>query len=85
MAGLTVYAVPPVAAATVPVATLSVRIGILVKLIHVLLLGPVAIALSLGRPDDGSRHSSPAQVGPLFVIGFLVLMMLRLASSSLQP
>ncbi|MDX3806968.1 YeiH family protein [Bosea thiooxidans] len=47
LAGLTVYAVPQVLAATVPVAALSVQMGTLVKLVRVLMLGPVVLALSL--------------------------------------
>ncbi len=48
LAGLTVYAVPQVLAATAPVATLSVQVGTLVKLVRVLMLGPVVLVLSLG-------------------------------------
>src|SRR5690606_25838146 len=40
LAGLTVYAVPQVLAATAPVATISVQMGTLVKLVRVLMLGP---------------------------------------------
>ncbi len=48
LAGLTVYAVPQVLAATAPVAALSVQVGTLVKLVRVLMLGPVVLMLSLG-------------------------------------
>ncbi len=81
LAGLTVYAVPQVIAATAPVATLSVHVGTLVKLVRVLMLGPVVIALSLGRRDAEGRRPSLNQMVPLFVIGFLVLMMLRSAGA----
>jgi len=47
LAGLTVYAVPQVLAATAPVSMLSVQMGTLVKLVRVLMLGPVVLALSL--------------------------------------
>src|SRR5437879_13137110 len=47
LAGLTVYAVPQVLAATAPVGRAAVQIGTLVKLIRVLMLGPVCLALSL--------------------------------------
>ena len=50
LAGLTVYAVPQVLAATAPVAALSVEIGTLVKLVRVLMLGPVVLVLSLLTP-----------------------------------
>lgn len=47
LAGLTVYAVPQVLAATAPVAAASVQIGTLVKLVRVLMLGPVVLLLSI--------------------------------------
>lgn len=47
LAGLTVYAVPQVLAATAPVSALAVQVGTLVKLVRVLMLGPVVLALSL--------------------------------------
>ncbi len=47
LAGLTVYAVPQVLAATVPLGIVSTQIGTLVKLLRVLMLGPVVIGLSL--------------------------------------
>jgi len=47
LAGLTVYAVPQVLAATAPLGALSVQIGTLVKLVRVLMLGPVILALSV--------------------------------------
>jgi uncharacterized integral membrane protein (TIGR00698 family) len=48
LAGLTVYAVPQVLAATAPAGLLSTQIGTLVKLVRVLMLGPVVLFLSLG-------------------------------------
>lgn len=77
LAGLTVYAVPQVIAATAPVATLSVHVGTLVKLVRVLMLGPVVIALSLGRRQADGRRPNLGQMVPLFVVGFLALMVLR--------
>ncbi len=47
LAGLTVYAVPQVLAATIPISAISVQIGTLVKLVRVLMLGPVVLVLSL--------------------------------------
>src|SRR5262249_31904933 len=46
LAGMTIYAVPQVLAATVPVSALSGQIGMLVKLVRVLLLGPVIVIFS---------------------------------------
>ena len=47
LAGLTVYAVPQVLAATVPVGPLAAQVGTLVKLVRVLMLGPVVLILSM--------------------------------------
>ncbi|MGV3707996.1 MAG: YeiH family protein [Gemmatimonas sp.] len=43
LAGLTVYAVPQVLAAAFPVSALSGQVGTLVKLVRVLMLGPVVL------------------------------------------
>ena len=81
LAGLTVYAVPQVLAATAPVAATSVQIGTLVKLVRVLMLGPVVLALSLAaRRPDTSRRVAPwhlHRLVPWFIIGFLALAVLR--------
>ncbi len=80
LAGLTVYAVPQVLAATVPVSLVSTQLGTLVKLVRVLMLGPVVIALSLvaGR---GTKNAKPSlswnRLVPWFIIGFLSLALLR--------
>ena len=50
LAGLTVYAVPQVLAATLPIGELSNQVGTVVKLVRVLMLGPVVLALSLLTP-----------------------------------
>jgi uncharacterized integral membrane protein (TIGR00698 family) len=47
LAGLTVYAVPQVIAATAPAGTAAIQLGTLVKLVRVLMLGPVVLILSL--------------------------------------
>ncbi|PRD44169.1 putative sulfate exporter family transporter [Phyllobacterium phragmitis] len=81
LAGLTVYAVPQVLAATAPVAQLSVQLGTLVKLVRVLMLGPVILALALlgERPGEGRRGARPSlrHLVPWFIIGFLAMMALR--------
>ena len=65
LAGLTVYAVPQVLAATVPAGLVSTQIGTLVKLVRVLMLGPLVVALSLFAPrlrggSAGGAKSSPS-------------------------
>lgn len=47
LAGLTVYAVPQVLAAAAPMGGAAVQFGTLVKLVRVLMLGPVVATLSL--------------------------------------
>jgi len=67
LAGLTVYAVPQVLAAAFPVSVLSGQVGTLVKLIRVLMLGPVMLffALRRSRPArNGSALSRWVQQGP---------------------
>ncbi|MET0724607.1 MAG: putative sulfate exporter family transporter [Tardiphaga sp.] len=87
LAGLTVYAVPQVLAATLPIGALSNQVGTVVKLVRVLMLGPVVLGLSLAagrlRDSDGSRDKGPAnklplhQLVPWFIVGFLLVAMIR--------
>jgi uncharacterized integral membrane protein (TIGR00698 family) len=84
LAGLTVYAVPQVLAATVPAGIVSTQIGTLVKLVRVLMLGPIVVGLSLfaARRKRLAGHTktislSPFKLVPWFIIGFLVLAALR--------
>ena len=61
LAGLTVYAVPQVLAATAPLGPVAVQIGTLVKLVRVLMLGPVVLGLSLltRRMRDETDEAAP--------------------------
>jgi len=86
LAGLTVYAVPQVLAATVPVGLLSTQVGTLVKLVRVLMLGPVVVVFSIlirWLPQDGAAAAlKPGRLRvtklvPWFIIGFLLLASLR--------
>lgn len=83
IAGLSVYAVPQVLAATVPVGMLSTQIGTLVKLIRVLMLGPVVLGLGLLKGRRGAAALPLSTLVPWFVIGFLAMLGLR--SSALLP
>ncbi|CAO3381453.1 Putative membrane protein YeiH [Azospirillum argentinense] len=81
-AGLTVYAVPQILAATAPVGALSVQVGTLVKLLRVLMLGPVVVALALMAKPEGGEKGATAGVPlrrlvPWFILGFLALAGLR--------
>ncbi len=85
LAGLTVYAVPQVLAATVPAGIVSTQIGTLVKLVRVLMLGPIVVGLSLVAARRRKLNAdakqgpplSPFKLVPWFIIGFLLLAALR--------
>ena len=92
LAGLTVYAVPQVIAAASPLGAAAVQTGTLVKLVRVLMLGPVCLVLSLVAPrlasepvPDGeviagkvaSKRPGILHLVPWFIIGFLALVACR--------
>jgi uncharacterized membrane protein YadS len=60
LAGLTVYAVPQVLAAAAPMGATAIRMGALVKLVRVLMLGPVCLLLSLAVPYLREETDEPA-------------------------
>ena len=77
LAGLTVYAVPQVLAATLPIGALSNQVGTVVKLVRVLMLGPVVLSFSLfagGLRDPANRSNRrsprPSELVPWFITGF---------------
>lgn len=91
LAGLTVYAVPQVLAATLPIGALSNQVGTVIKLVRVLMLGPVVLGLSLlagrlreepashetagGRPKRG--RPALHELVPWFIVGFLIVAVAR--------
>jgi uncharacterized membrane protein YadS len=80
LGGLTIYAVPQVLAATLPVSAESGQIATVVKLTRVLLLGPVvAIFAFLHRHEAsaGDKRFALQKFIPWFVIGFLALAVMR--------
>lgn len=93
LAGLTVYAVPQVIAATAPISALAVQVGTIVKLLRVLMLGPVVLALSLlfsskrhinvdvNTATRQERRTRPAlhSLVPWFIVGFIGVAALRSA------
>ena len=85
LAGLTVYAVPQVLAAAFPVSVLSGQVGTLVKLVRVLMLGPVVLFFALRHRREaktgGQPHFSITRFVPWFIIGFLLLAALRSAGA----
>jgi uncharacterized integral membrane protein (TIGR00698 family) len=60
MAGLTVYAVPQVLAATLPIGALSNQVGTVVKLVRVLMLGPVVLLMSVFASKLREETDEPA-------------------------
>lgn len=91
-AGLTVYAVPQVIAATSPLGATAVQMGTLVKLVRVLMLGPVCLVLSLVAPrlalqsvpkgefvadTPAAKRMDFAHLVPWFIVGFLALVVCR--------
>lgn len=86
LAGLTVYAVPQVLAAAAPAGAVAVQTGAVVKLVRVLMLGPVTLVLGLlhaGQTkkieDQSANKLRLSQMVPWFIIVFLVLMAARSA------
>lgn len=92
LAGLTVYAVPQVIAATSSYGSIAVQAGTLVKLVRVLMLGPVCVVLSLlvprmARPSELAERDGAARVAlakpglsqlvPWFIVGFVALALCR--------
>jgi uncharacterized integral membrane protein (TIGR00698 family) len=86
LAGLTVYAVPQVLAATLPIGALSNQVGTVIKLVRVLMLGPVVLAISLfaRRLWPGDARERPNIRGPRFrglvpwfISGFLAMLVVR--------
>ncbi|MFT8895962.1 MAG: putative sulfate exporter family transporter [Acetobacter sp.] len=82
LAGLTVYAVPQVLAAAGPMGATAVQIGTLVKLVRVLMLGPVVAVSSLIYARqlpvcDAKPRSCLSRFLPPFIVIFMGLMAAR--------
>jgi len=83
LAGLTVYAVPQVLAATLPIGALSNQVGTVIKLVRVLMLGPVALGFSLLSRKLVPTHGRPNkrlhlhELVPWFIVGFIVVLIAR--------
>lgn len=86
LAGLTVYAVPQVLAATLPIGELSNQVGTVVKLVRVLMLGPVVLGFSLfatrlrsesAKVPGKRRRLRLTEFVPWFIIGFLLVLIAR--------
>lgn len=82
-AGMTVYAVPQVLAATAPFGTVAVQTGTVVKLIRVLMLGPVVTTLSIIHGRGAQGRLDLQRMVPWFILGFVLMIMGR--SFGLMP
>ena len=87
LAGLTVYAVPQVIAAAYPVSVLAGQTATLVKLVRVLMLGPLVVVLSFHRRrvDAAIRKAGIGELLPWFVVGFMIAGVLRSAGAVSTP
>ncbi|OLP49794.1 hypothetical protein BJF91_17400 [Allorhizobium taibaishanense] len=88
VAGMVVYAVPQVLAATSSFGLVSLHVGTLVKLVRVMMLGPVLLALGMissrrGEGREGAAKIGFAHLAPWFILGFLAMMLAR--SAGLLP
>jgi uncharacterized integral membrane protein (TIGR00698 family) len=89
LAGMTVYAVPQVLAATVPAGLVSTQIGTLVKLVRVMMLGPVVAGVAIMARGLRNERASAVHanrmfaVVPWFIVAFFVMAAFR--SLSLIP
>lgn len=82
LAGWSVYAVPQVLAAAYPVSVLSGQVGALVKLLRVLMLGPVVLVFGWmqrrpGRVEGATDAPRRAPLLPWFILGFVALAAVR--------
>jgi uncharacterized integral membrane protein (TIGR00698 family) len=82
--GMSIYAVPQVVAAALPVGVQAARVALLVKLMRVMLLGPVVVVFGLiFRSRTTTTHARLTTYLPWFVIAFFVAMGLK--TSGLLP
>lgn len=84
VAGLSVYAVPQVLAATFSVSPAAGQIGSLVKLTRVMMLGPVVGLFAWMYRNEGDGSAAPTRMGlskflPWFVVGFFAMAFVRTA------
>lgn len=72
LAGMLIYALPQVPAATAPLGALAVQMGLLVKLTRVMMLGPVLMVMTL-KFAGASDGTGLRQLLPWYVLGFFLL------------
>jgi uncharacterized integral membrane protein (TIGR00698 family) len=79
LAGLTVYAVPQVVAAAAPAGLIAVQMGTVIKLLRVLMLGPVILTLGVMQKNSAGSEGEHSYRGlvPWFIIGFIMVVIIR--------
>lgn len=77
IAGMSVYSVPQVLAATAAFGPQSAHVGTLVKLMRVLMLAPTLVVVAATRGSGLSTGLQVQQILPWFIIGFLLLLAAR--------
>lgn len=77
IAGMSVYSVPQVLAATAAFGPQSAHVGTLVKLMRVLMLAPTLVVVAATRGNSLSTRLQVHQILPWFIIGFLLLLAAR--------
>jgi uncharacterized integral membrane protein (TIGR00698 family) len=80
-AGMTVYAVPQVLAATSFMGPVSGEIGAVVKLVRVLTLGPVLMILGRMFSGQETKAASLSRIAPWYILGFFVMMAFNLTGA----
>lgn len=76
-AGLSVHEVAQVVAAASPAGAAAVGIAVVVKLTRVVLLAPMVAGVSVWQRRRGTAGGERPPLVPLFVVGFLLMMLVR--------
>jgi uncharacterized integral membrane protein (TIGR00698 family) len=82
-AGLSVHEVAQVVAAASPAGAAAVAVAVVVKLTRVVMLAPMVAGVSLVRRSRATTAGKRPPIVPLFVLGFLAMMVVR--SSGVVP
>jgi uncharacterized integral membrane protein (TIGR00698 family) len=76
-AGLSVHEVGQVVAAASPAGAAAVAVAVVVKLTRVVLLAPMVAGMSVMQRRHAAATGERPPIVPLFVVGFLAMMLLR--------
>ena len=82
LTGLSVYAVAQVIAVSFSVSSLSGEVATIIKMVRVMLLGPVLLALNVPYREKGPKIQTLTKINtyiPWFIAGFIIFSVLRTA------